>query len=82
VMPPEWWPDIPCPRQHGWWVQAVDSAILTRCKRCSGMVQLTFMDSASKTCHSCRSRAEPRNTDLASKSKASNRSCPPRGAEL
>jgi hypothetical protein len=39
VMPPEWWPDICCPRRHGWWVQAVDSAILTRCKRCSGMVQ-------------------------------------------
>jgi hypothetical protein len=55
VMPTEWWPDMPCPRRHGWWVQAVDSVILTRCKRCSGMVQLTFMDSASKTCHPCRS---------------------------
>jgi len=76
VMPPEWWPDISCPRRHGWWVQAVDSVILTRCKRCSGMVQLTFMDSASKTCHSCRSRAEPRNTGLASKPAALTRSCP------
>jgi hypothetical protein len=34
VMLTEWWPDIPCPRWHGWWVQAVDSVILTRCKRC------------------------------------------------
>ena len=76
MMPPEWWPEISCPRRHGWWVQAVDSAILTRCKRCSGMVQLTFMDSASKTCHSCRSSAEPRNPGLAFKPKSSNRSCP------
>jgi len=56
----------------------VDSVILTRCQGCSGMVQLTFIssDSTSKTCHSCRSRTDSRNTGSASKLRAPTRSCP------
>jgi hypothetical protein len=77
VMQPEWWSSIPCPRRHGWWVQSVDSVILTRCKGCSGMVQITLMDPVSKTCHSCRSRAEPNNAGSAPKPKTSIRFCPP-----
>jgi hypothetical protein len=34
------------------------------------------MDSASKTCHPCRSRAESRNTALVSKPRVPTRSCP------
>jgi hypothetical protein len=74
-MPPEWWTNVSCPRRHRWWVKAVDSVILTRCKGCSGMVQLTFMDPASKICHSCRSRTDFRNTGSASKPRAPTRSC-------
>ena len=77
VMQSEWWSSIPCPRRHGWWVQSVDSVILTRCKGCSGMVQITLMDPVSKTCHSCRSRAEPNNAGSAPKPKTSIRFCPP-----
>jgi hypothetical protein len=40
------------------------------------MVQLTFMDSASKTCHCCRSRTNSRNTGSTSKPRAPTRSCP------
>jgi hypothetical protein len=76
VMPSEWWPNVPCPRRHGWLVQAVDSVILTRCKGCSDMVQLTFMDSASKLCHSCRPRTDSRNTGSAPKPRTPIRSCP------
>ena len=39
------------------------------------MVQFTFLDSASKLCHSCRSRADPRNASSAPKSSTPIRSC-------
>ena len=39
------------------------------------MVQLTYLDSASKLCHSCRSRADPRNASSAPKSSTPIRSC-------
>ena len=57
-LPPSWWPSISCPRRHGWWVQAVDSITLTRCKGCLGMVQITFLNPNTKTCHSCCSTAD------------------------
>ena len=57
-LPPSWWPSISCPRRHGWWVQAVDSITLTRCKGCLGMVQITFLNPNTKKCHSCCSTAD------------------------
>ena len=57
-LPPSWWPSTSCPRRHGWWVQAVDSITLTRCKGCLGMVQITFLNPNTKTCHSCCSTAD------------------------
>ncbi len=53
LMPPSWWLSTPCPRQHGWWVRTVDSITLTRCLRCSGMVQTLFLDPTSRICRLC-----------------------------
>ena len=80
ALPPSWWPTISCPRHHGWWVQAVDSITLTRCKGCLGMVQITFLNPNTKTCHSCSSPADTSKAGSASTSIKPSSRLPPSGA--